>query len=245
MTTLFQIDYKIVDLASFNSIKSFVDEYKSSHIKLDILINNAGVFSPPVTFTEQGIEATTGINYLGHFYLTYLLMDLLMSERAAKGRVVVVASDAYRRAEITLDMLDGLKPILFQPVANSGGIQYGRSNVCRILFAKELAKRYPDVTSVSLHPGAVATSITRSGGCFLNCMASCFAPCIKSPAEGAETSIHCATADLGSFNGMYFKNSKQEPLVDRLVSDELQERLWDVSLAVVERYSKSLREFSD
>ena len=65
----FQVEYQIVDLASFSDIKKFADSYKESHSKLDILVNNAGVVKPPFSETKQGIEATTGINYLLTIYL--------------------------------------------------------------------------------------------------------------------------------------------------------------------------------
>ncbi|XP_063686409.1 retinol dehydrogenase 12-like [Bolinopsis microptera] len=228
-----KVDFKIVDLASFSGIQKFADEYKATHTKLDILVNNAGVVAPPFKETEQGIEATTGINYLGHFFLTHLLKDLLIS---VKGRVVVVASDAYASGRITLDMMEGENPAIFKPVAKSGFQQYGLSNTCRVLFAKELIEQYPDLTCVSLHPGAVKTNIARSVGCCFQCIGKCFAPCLKSPDEGAVTTLHCATTDVSAGNGMYYKDSKIQPVKDGFVSKELQKKLWEVSMAVVEKF---------
>lgn len=232
----FQVEYKVVDLASFCDIKSFVDQYKSTHANLHILINNAGVFSPSPVQTEQEIEATTGINYLGHFYLTYLLTDILIP---VKGRVIVVSSEAYKGKKITFKMLDGEKPVIFQPVAEPGWVQYSLSNLCRVLFAKELIIRYPDLISVSLHPGAIKTDIGRNLACCFKCIGSCLGPCLKSPDEGAQTTTFCATADIEDFNGMYFKNCKQEPIKEGLVSTELQKKLWEISLTVVKTFEKS------
>ena len=232
----FQVGYQIVDLASFSDIKKFADSYKESHSKLDILVNNAGVVSPPFSETKQGIEATTGINYLGHFYLTHLLKDLLLP---VKGRVVIVASDAYAGGKITVDMLEGETPRIFQPVSSPGFPQYAVSNTCRILFARELVEKYPDLTCVSLHPGVVKTNLDRTVGCCVSCIAACFQPCFKTPSEGAATSLHCATADLGADNGMYFKDSKLQAVKDGFVSEELQKRLWEVSMAVVKKFESS------
>ena len=222
-----------MDLASFSGIQKFADEYKATHTKLDILVNNAGVVAPPFKETEQGIEATTGINYLGHFFLTHLLKDLLVS---VKGRVVVVASDAYASGKITLDMMEGENPAIFEPVAKSGIKEYGVSNTCRVLFAKELIEQYPDLTCVSLHPGVVRTNLARSVGSCFKCIIKCFAPCLKSPNEGAVTTLHCATTDVSAGNGMYYKDSKIQPVKDGFVSKELQKKLWEVSMAVVEKF---------
>jgi NAD(P)-dependent dehydrogenase (short-subunit alcohol dehydrogenase family) len=196
-------------------------------------VNNAGVVSPPVNKTDQGTEATTGINYLGHFFLTHLLKDLLIP---VKGRVVVVASDAYASAKITLEMMKGENPGIFEPVAKPGFQQYAISNTCRLLFAKELSERYPDLTSVSLHPGAVKTNIARSVGCFFQCLGKCFVPCLKTPSEGAVTTIHCATADVSAGNGLYYKDSKIQPVKEGFVTAELQKRLWEISMDVVEKF---------
>ena len=232
-----QVEYQIVDLASFSDIKKFADSYKESYTKLDILVNNAGVVKPPFSETKQGIEATTGINYLGHFYLTHLLKDLLIS---VKGRVVVVASDAYASGKITQNMLETETPEIFKPVNSPGFSQYAISNTCRVLFAREMVKRYPDLTCVSLHPGAVKTEIARSVGCCFRCIGKCFIPCLKTPSEGAVTTLHCATADISAGNGMYFKDSRIQAVKEGFVSEELQRKLWEVSMTVVEKFEKSL-----
>ena len=232
-----QVEYQIVDLASFSDIKKFADSYKESHSKLDILVNNAGVVKPPFAETKQGIEATTGINYLGHFYLAHLLKDLLIQ---VKGRVVIVSSDAYTGGKITLDMLDGDPPKIFKPLSTSGFKQYAVSNTCRVLFAREMAERYPDLTSVSLHPGVINTNLDRNLGCCSNCLTTVFRCCIKKPSEGAVTTLHCATADISAGNGMYYKDSKIQALKEGFVTEELQKKLWEVSMTVVEKFETSL-----
>lgn len=222
-------------MASFSAIQKFAEEYKSSHTKLDILVNNAGLVSPPITKTEQGIESTTGINYLGHFFLTHLLKDLIIP---VKGRVVVVASNAYKGYKITQDMMAGSKPMIFEPVPSPGWTEYSRSNTCRVLFAKELTEKYPELTSVSLHPGVIKTNLARSGSCcsVMNCILFCFGCCLKSPVEGAQTTLHCATADMSGCEGMYFVDSKLDPILEGYASEDLQKRLWEISMAVVDDF---------
>ena len=222
-----------MDLASFSAIQKLADEYKASHTKLDILVNNAGVVRPPISKTEQGIEATTGINYLGHFFLTHLLKDLLIP---VKGRVVMVASKAYEYYGITLQSLEGEKPELFNPVKNPDIEQYCNSNIARVLFVRDLVKRYPNLTCASLHPGTVDTQVYRSSSKLYLCLASCFRPFWKTPEQGAQTSIYCATADLGEGNGGYYVNSELQAFNEKQINEEVQLKLWDVSMKVVEEF---------
>lgn len=200
--------------------------------KLDILINNAGIASPPVPETEQGIEATIGVNYLGHFYLVQLLTDLLVS---SDGRLVVVASEAYRHAKRTVESLEGDSPELFAPVTSAGFQEYSVSNVARVMFTQEFAKRHPSVRCVSLHPGFVKTNITRSTAKFWRCMFSLFA---RTPENGARNSIYCATEEVTEEeNGGYFVDCKHVELLDHVKDSKLQEMLWDVSVNAIEKFN--------
>lgn len=232
----FQVEFKIVDLGSFSAIHQFANEYKAAHTKLDILVNNAGVVRPPINKTEQGIEATTGINYLGHFFLTHLLKDLLIP---VKGRVVTVASKAYEYYGITLKMLEGENPELFKPVENPEIEQYCKSNIARVLFARELVKHYPELTGASLHPGTIDTEVYRSSGKLYLCIASCMRKYWKTPEQGAQTSIYCATADLGEGNGCYYVNSELQAFNEKQIDEDVQLKLWEVSMKVVEEFLES------
>ena len=232
--------YKIVDLSSFSSIKQFAEHYISNNTRLDVLVNNAGIVSPTTPATEQGVETTIGINYLGHFYLVHLLKDLLLS---AAGRVVVVASDAYKfgRGKITTELLQGDSPEFFKPVDSAGIKEYGASNVARVMFAQEFVKRYPTVKCVSLHPGVVKTNLARNGSKLFKAVAGFILyPFSKNPEVGAKTSIHCAIEEIGDEeNGGYFVNCKQVELLDHVKDTKLQEMLWDVSMKVVEKFDAS------
>ncbi|MEH6738084.1 MAG: SDR family NAD(P)-dependent oxidoreductase [Sulfitobacter sp.] len=93
------VEARIVDLASLASVKQFSEQFRISHPKLDVLINNAGVMMPPEGKTEDGF----GVNFLGHFALTGLLFDRLQS--TAGSRVVTLSSIAHRGAQIDFDNL--------------------------------------------------------------------------------------------------------------------------------------------
>lgn len=203
----FQVFYKHLDLASFVSIKKFSNEILAEYSRIDILINNAAVMAvPPPALTEDGIEVTFGVNHLGHFYLTKLLMETLVE---SKARVINVSSEAYKFCkldEFTVDIFEGDKPKIAQPDDREGMMKdvakYSDSKLCNIYFTKELVVRHPELISVSLHPGTILTNIQRHwkdhipGRMFL----FCFSWMMKSPEDGSQTTIHCCKADLSEVN---------------------------------------------
>lgn len=143
-----------MDLASFKSIKNFVAEFNKVEDKLDILINNAGVMFTPFLKTEDGFEMQVGVNHLGHFLLTNLLLDKL--KKSAPSRIVVVSSLAHMTGTIELDNFRGEK-------GYSRINSYANSKLMNVLFARELAKKLEGtgVTAYSLHPGGIITDLQR------------------------------------------------------------------------------------
>lgn len=140
-----------IDLTSLASIRKFAVEFLATGLPLHYLILNAGVFSLPWELTEDGIERTFAANYIGHFYLTKLLMQHLLD--SAPARVVVLSSESHRFVNtddcISLDKLSPSQH-QFWPAT-----QYNRTKLCNILFSNELNRRLRSrgVTSNSLHPG--------------------------------------------------------------------------------------------
>ena len=125
---------KKLDLASFSSIREFANDVKTSEQKLHILINNAGVFGPPFSLTEDGFETTFAVNHLGHFLLTNLLFEKLAD--SAPARIIIVASKLYERARINLNNLNGEE-------SYKGFAAYAQSKLANMLFTFELNKRLP------------------------------------------------------------------------------------------------------
>uniref|UniRef100_A0A8C0BT78 Retinol dehydrogenase 14 n=1 Tax=Buteo japonicus TaxID=224669 RepID=A0A8C0BT78_9AVES len=123
-------------------------------IKLDVLINNAGIFQCPYMKTEDGFEMQFGVNHLGHFLLTNLLLGLL--KNSAPSRIVVVSSKLYKYGEINFEDLNS-------EISYNKSFCYSRSKLANILFARELARRLEGtgVTVNSLHPGIVRTNLGR------------------------------------------------------------------------------------
>jgi NAD(P)-dependent dehydrogenase (short-subunit alcohol dehydrogenase family) len=152
------IEVMKLDLADLSSVRSFVAEFNEKFTKLDILINNAGIMTPPHGQTKDGFELQFGSNHLGHFALTGLLLPLLKNTPAS--RVVTLSSIAHRGASIYFDNLDGskgYKPMNF----------YRQSKLANLLFAKELDIRFKQhgISTISLacHPGITATNLFKLG----------------------------------------------------------------------------------
>jgi retinol dehydrogenase 14 len=222
------IELMLCDLASLESIRSFAAEFTAQYPVLDVLINNAGVVAVKRQLTADGFELDLGVNHLGHFLLTNLLLESL--NRAEQGRVVVVASGAYKIGALHLD--DPALSRRFNPAK-----AYARSKLANILFTKELAARLAGtrVTVNCVHPGAVGTNIgvnreTGFGRSLLRALSLVF----LSPEQGADTAIYLATApELREVTGQYFYRRKIKELSPRAENMQEAGRLWRWSLEQV------------
>ena len=149
------VHFRKLDLASFESIRNFVKEVLAEETRIDILINNAGVMYCAYQKTEDGYETQFGVNHLGSFLLTNLLLDKL--KQAPEGRIIVVSSLGHQfAAKIDLDTINS--EAHYNPYD-----AYHKSKLANVLFTKALAKRLSDtnVTVNSLHPGFVDTELQR------------------------------------------------------------------------------------
>ncbi|KAF7997158.1 hypothetical protein HCN44_005435 [Aphidius gifuensis] len=195
------------DLASQSSIREFVNTFKKEHKKLDILINNAGIMRCPKSVTEDGIEMQFGVNHIGHFLLTNLLLDTI--KLSAPSKIINVSSVAHTRGKINIDDLNSVKNY-------DSGDAYSQSKLANILFTKELSKRLKDyqVTVNAVHPGLVDTEIARHMPFFNSLIGSIlirplFWLFIKTPKQGAQTILHAALdPSLNNISGVYLSNFK-------------------------------------
>lgn len=151
-----RVEAGIVDLASLKSVRQFAEQFKVTHPKLDILINNAGVMMPPEGKTEDGFESQFGVNFVGHFALTGLLYDRLQT--TAGSRIVTLSSIAHRGSSIDFDNLRLEK-------AYDQKREYYQSKLANLLFSLELGRRVEakgdTVLSVACHPGFTKTELQR------------------------------------------------------------------------------------
>lgn len=178
------VELSLLDLASLDSVRAFADRFTASHDRLDLLINNAGVMVPPESRTEDGFELQIGVNFLGHFALTGLLLPVL--EKTDDARVVTLSSLAHRGGRIDLDSFRG--PSHYKPWR-----EYQQSKLACLMFALELQRRLDargsDVTSLAAHPGGTKTDLQRHNGVF-NVAASVFG---MRPDQGALPTLYAAT----------------------------------------------------
>lgn len=152
-----KFELRLLDLTDLKDVARFSDEFNAQNVALDVLINNAGVMTPPYELTKDGFELQLGTNHLGHFALTgHLLKSLLKSE---SPRVVVVASLAALFApkhhhEKDIDFTKSESS--YSPFRT-----YAESKLANLLFMRELGRRYPKIVSVAAHPGASSTNLQR------------------------------------------------------------------------------------
>jgi NAD(P)-dependent dehydrogenase (short-subunit alcohol dehydrogenase family) len=147
-----RVRFARLDLADLSSVRSFANEYDSD--RLDLLINNAGVMAIPYAKTADGFETQFGVNHLGHFALTGLLLPRLLDTPGS--RVVSVSSIVHALSKIDLDDLNGERRY-------RRWIAYGRSKAANLLFIHELARRLhaagAGTVAAAAHPGYAATSL--------------------------------------------------------------------------------------
>jgi NAD(P)-dependent dehydrogenase (short-subunit alcohol dehydrogenase family) len=157
-----KIAFIALDLSSFNSIKKAAASVLQQYDRLDVLLNNAGLFGVPPGLTEDGYEMQFGSNHMGPALFTRLLLPLL--ERTSQlpnsdVRVVQLSSEGYQFAPKGGILFPRLKTEMADV---SGNARYAQSKLANLYFIKALAKRYPKITCVALHPGVVNTSILKT-----------------------------------------------------------------------------------
>lgn len=176
----------------------------------------------PYSKTTDGFETHMGVNHLGHFLLTYLLLERL--KESSPARVVNLSSMVHHAGKINFHDLQSEKN--YSPF-----FAYCHSKLANVLFTWELAKRLQGtgVTTYSVHPGIVRSELTRHS--FLMCLIwRLFSPFLKTAREGAQTSLHCALAEgLEPQSGKYFSDCKRAWVSPRARNKKTAERLWRVS----------------
>nr|CAD7260103.1 unnamed protein product [Timema shepardi] len=213
------------DLASQRSIRNFVKRFGKEQSKLDILINNAGVMRCPYTKTQDGIELQLGVNHIGHFLLTNLLLTKL--QVSAPSRIINVSSVAHMRGKINTKDLNSENN--YDP-----GEAYNQSKLANILFTRELARRLQGtgVTVNAVHPGIVDTELTRHMSFFNSTLSALVLRpfvwlFIKSPRQGAQTTLYAALDEnLQHKTGIYFSNCKEQEPAESAKDDTMAQWLW-------------------
>jgi NAD(P)-dependent dehydrogenase (short-subunit alcohol dehydrogenase family) len=221
------VEFVVADLTSLSSVRQLADTFRHRHAHLDVLINNAGVFLPKRTVTEDGFETTYQVNYLSHFLLTQLLLEDI--KRSAQGRVINLSSSVYSVGKFDPDNLQSEKHFSVLGA-------YAASKLFMLMFTEELAKRLRGtrVTTNAAHPGIVRTPMMfRAPGAF-RVMSYLSLPFSISPESGAKTSVHLASSPaLRDVSGHYFTSSKRSDTKNKFDTETNRELLWDISMKSV------------
>ena len=185
-----RLEVAALDLGSLASVRAFAAGWMESNRPLHLLINNAGIMIPDRRLTSDGFEAHLGVNHLGHFLLTSLLVDRLRA--SAPARIVTVASDAMHWAAF-----DGTCTDMNWEARRFRGMRaYGDSKLMNLLFTVELNRRLAGtgIASYALHPGIVQTELARDQPWWMLPIGLAMWPFMKTAPQGAATTIHVATA---------------------------------------------------
>src|SRR5215208_1194231 len=225
-TTNAPVDLMLADLSSQEEIRRLADEFKEAYPRLDVLINNAGLFRSERIATADGLEMTFAVNHLAYFLLTNQLLDVLKA--SAPSRIVNVSSGEQRNGTIDFDDLQGEK-------GYKGPKAYSQSKLADVLFTYELARRLEGtgVTANCLHPGGripVRTNFGSGVSGVFGFTVRALRPLMISPEKGAETSIYLASSqEVEGLSGRYFVKKAESRSSDVSYDERIAKRLWEVS----------------
>jgi retinol dehydrogenase-14 len=219
-----QVEVFVADLSAQAEVRRLAGEVLQCLSRIDVLVNNAGGYWNTRHLTADGLERTFAVNHLAPFLLTGLLLDRL--KHSAPARVVTVSSNAHATGQIDFGDLQGER-------SYSGARAYSQSKLANVLFTYELARRQPAtcVTVNALHPGVVRTAFgAEDPSGIQRLFIPVMRPFMKSPARGAATSVHVASApDLEQVTGGYFAAGRLRSSAARSYDEAAAARLWQVS----------------
>ena len=226
------VDLLVTDLASQTEVRRLAETVHARYDRLDVLVNNAGVYEDVRSMTVDAVETTLAINHLAPFLLTNLLLDRLKqtANRHGEARIVNVGSEAHRTGEIDFEDLHAAEDY-------SGLQAYAQSKLAMLLFTYELARRLrgTGVTVNCVHPGVVSTNIWSGNKDLLSVAARLFSFFYKSPEQGAEGVLYLATSDdVRDVTGGYFKGTEHATSSDASFDEADAQRLWERSAEMVD-----------
>jgi retinol dehydrogenase-14 len=221
-------DAFVADMSSRAEVRRLAADVLQRLPRIDVLVNNVGGYWDTRHVTADGLERTFALNHLAPFLLTQLLLERL--QQSAPARVVTVSSGAHTMGRIDFDDLGGER-------SYSGMRAYSQSKLANLLFTYELARRLGAgrVTANALHPGMVRTGFgAEDAGTVQRLFTPLMRPFMKSPAQGAATSIHLASSpEVEGVTASYFAGSTRKRSSRRSYDEVTAARLWQVSADLV------------
>lgn len=228
-----ELDIILLDLNELAEVRKFADKFLARYDRLDLLVNNAGLMMPPYQKTKDGFESQIGINHLGHFLLTGLLIDIL--KKSAGSRVVSLSSIAHKNGKIRFDDLHYEKKYNAQSA-------YSQSKLACLMFAYELQRRLDKneykVMSVAAHPGVAMTNLMQYLPSFMVKIGKVVGPLLLQPPKMGAMPTLRAALDTDIKGGEYFgpsgfgeiKGSPERVNSSRRSLDrEVAAKLWELS----------------
>ncbi len=215
------VKYVAADFGKLSDIDNMVNELYSNTEKIDVLINNAGVYREERNILPNGLEESFMINYLAHFYLTTKLLPQLKESEQAR---IINVSSMIHGGTIDFNNLQG--EIYF-----SGDSAYSLSKLCNILFTYKLADKLKDsrITVNAAHPGVINTKLLIAGW-------GAMGEDVKHAAN--RLSYLAVNKKLHNITGKYFTNSRQTHSTAISYKKDIQNKLWEISNNLIERLSK-------
>ncbi|XP_065816810.1 dehydrogenase/reductase SDR family member 13 [Labrus bergylta] len=218
-----------LDLGSLKSVRSFAETFLKSESRLDLLINNAGIYMQGRT--EDGFGMMFGVNHIGHFLLTNLLLECLKA--SGPSRVVNLSSVGHNFGNVDFDCLNKHKALGLGTSFMQVLQVYSDSKLCNVLFNHELAKRLQGtkVTCYSLHPGAINSDLARNMGSLTHLILKPITMFFfKNTVQGAQTTLHCALQEgIEHLSGRYFSNCTVREVYAKAKDDAASKKLWELS----------------
>jgi NAD(P)-dependent dehydrogenase (short-subunit alcohol dehydrogenase family) len=217
----------IADLSSLAAVRRLAATLGGQLDRLDLLVNNAGVYRARREITADGFEMTMAVNHLAHFLLTHLRLDHL---RAAEGQVVNVSSQAHHSAKLSRRSLEAI----IRGEGRYRGLQaYSDSKLANVLFTFELARRLGadgNVTTNAIHPGVLATRIWNQNLNLPSLFMRVFKPFLGRPRRGGGAIVRFAVEPgLRGVTGRYFDQLKESQASEAARDTTLAARLWELS----------------
>jgi len=211
------IYYFNADLSSFKDIENFAETVKNEFSRIDIIINNAGIYESKKIILDTGQEKTFMVNYLSAFVLTLQLLDLL--KKSDSGKIINVSSMVHA-STIDFENLNGEK-------FYSGDAAYSLSKLCNILFTYKLADllKKDNISVNALHPGVINTKLLRAG----------WGPFGASASEGAARIMFLIRLNQ-KISGKYFENDKDTTSAAVSYDKSIQDKLWNYSVEKANQY---------
>jgi retinol dehydrogenase 12 len=221
-----------LDLASFESIHSFVNNLRNRKIEIATLINNAGILSNSFMKTIDGYEQTIQVNYIGQFLLTVLLLPMI---RKNGGRIINTSSLLYRFGSVDENIFS------INEKTYHGFRAYADSKLALLLFSLELAERtgQEGISVNSVDPGVVNTNMLTMNKWFDPLTNILFRPFVKSADKGAETSIYLASSPMvEKETGKYYCGKNERNLLRRVIYHPYKKELWKQTEKILEAASR-------